>query len=79
MSIHSEGCLSVAPLSLPLLASSKTASAREVLGEEADGGNSGPKACEGVVVGIGVNESGESCSSLDGLSDDDRLEDGDEW
>ena len=61
------------------MASSKTTSAKEVLGEESDGSNSGPKADGGVVVGIGVNESGESCSSLDGLSDDDRLEDGDEW
>ena len=76
MSNHRECCLSV---SLPLLASSKRASAREVLGEKSDGGNSGPEVGGGLGVGIGVNESGESCSSSDGLSDDAWLEDGDEW
>ena len=51
---HREDCLRVASsryactsarhgLSLPLLASSKATSAREVLEEESEGGNSGPK------------------------------------
>ena len=59
-------------LSLPLLASSKTTSVREVLGEGSDGGNSGPK------VGGGA-WGDEFCSSSDGLSEDEWLEDGEEW
>ena len=50
-----------------------------MLGEEPDGGNSGPRVGGGLAVGMGVNESGESCSSSDGLSDDDWPEDGEEW
>ena len=48
------------------------ASAREVLGEETDGGNAGPNVGEGVW-------GGESCASSDGLSEDDWLEDEEEW
>ena len=69
MSNHSDGCLSV---SLPLLASSKKVSAREVLGEETDGGGSGPN------LG-GGGGGGESWSSSDGWSEDEWLEDGEQW
>ena len=48
------------------------ASAREVLGEETDGGGSGPN------LGGGV-WGGESWSSSDGWSEDEWLEDGEEW
>ena len=67
MSNHSEGCLRVEPVSLPLLASSKIVSAREV----SDGGRTGPN------LGGGV-WGGESWSSSEGWSEDDWLEDGEE-
>ena len=60
MSNHSEGCLSV---SLPLLASSKIVSAREVLDERTEGSGAGPN------LGGGGGR-GES---------EDELENGEEW
>ena len=61
MSIHRDGCLSV---SLPLLASSKWASAWEVLEEETGGGGAGPN--------FGGGGGG-------GKSEEDEVEDGEEW
>ena len=60
-SIHRDGCHSV---SLPLLASSKIVSAKEVLEEETEGSGAGPN------LGGGGGGGGESWSSSDGWSED---------